>query len=221
MAENNQQPQAPAGARQNKQPKGGQGGDKAQPQDRELPSADRVFLRNRLFPEAGAMFTFRPPPLDKVKGECIVTFDTNALLLPYKTESRSLSDIGKALKLLAEGNRLRLAAQAVREYFDHQPNHLGGVLSAVEKARQALSQANPPQYPLLHDLGEYKEAVAQWEKMKAEVEEYGRRLKALFHSVRGWSGNDPVSELCRVVTPGKCLPPKVRRAGGYATTDPP
>jgi hypothetical protein len=143
------------------------------------------------------MFTFRPRRLEEVKGECLVTLDTNALLLPYKTDSRSLTDIRKAYETLAKEARLKVPAQAVREYLQRQPDHIGSVVSAVKRALDALGQAAPPKYPLLQDLKEHKELVLAWDKIQ---EEYRSRLKDLYEHVRGWYGNDPVSDLYTVFT---------------------
>src|SRR5688572_24853300 len=70
--------------------------------------AEKVFLRERNYPDIGKLFAFRPPPLEEVMKTALVALDANALLLPYLIESKSLADIKKTYaKLLAE-KRLRV-----------------------------------------------------------------------------------------------------------------
>ena len=68
MAQDNQpDTQAAPGGQQGKPAKAGRDTGDAQQQERLPPTLERMFLRDRLFPEAGAMFTFCPRPLDQVK----------------------------------------------------------------------------------------------------------------------------------------------------------
>ena len=78
------------------------------------PSVDPLLL-TKVFPEAYAVFSFRPKTLDEVFATATFVLDTNALLVPYSLGKTSLDEIGKHSKTkrnVATGRRLEQ-----REYW--------------------------------------------------------------------------------------------------------
>ena len=49
-----------------------------------------IFILRSLYPDAEAIFSFKPQTLEQIKDNCLVVLDTNVLLLPFDTGQQSL-----------------------------------------------------------------------------------------------------------------------------------
>ena len=56
-----------------------------------------IFINRKIYPNASDVFSVTTEPISKIKNKAIYILDTNALLLPYTTSSKSISEINKEL----------------------------------------------------------------------------------------------------------------------------
>jgi hypothetical protein len=81
----------------------------------EKDNAFGIFVADRVFPNADALFLLDIAPLEAVRDECDVALDTNVLLLPYATGTNSLKEIQTIYQTLKSGGRLFVPAKAFKE----------------------------------------------------------------------------------------------------------
>jgi len=52
-----------------------------------------IFISHKIFPNATEIFSTTVNSIDAIKESCIYVLDTNALLLPYTTSSKSIEEL--------------------------------------------------------------------------------------------------------------------------------
>ena len=158
--------------------------------------ADRVFLRNEQIPHPGDLFFFRRQPIKDIFTSAIIVLDANVLLLPYKTDSSKIPDINAAYNQLINTNRLRLPAQAVREYLIHQADHIGEPIAYVERLTSLTIK--PPSiagFALMEQLDEYSELKEAVKGIATALEIFSSSLQKLRDKVLAWVEGDPISDM--------------------------
>src|SRR5260370_38439269 len=103
-----------------------------------------IFALERRFPEPHELFSFENPPLESVKDHCDVVLDTNVLLLPYGTGSKSLTKIRDVYEKLKKQRRLFLPSRVAREFARHKANKLSEVSKGLadNSSRISLPEAH-------------------------------------------------------------------------------
>src|SRR5580704_7524154 len=89
------------------------------PKPKQKTEAD-IFALEGIFPEASAVFASKAKTLEDAKGNAIIVLDTNTLLLPYVTGSKTLTEIKATYKKLLEEERLIIPARVAREFADNR-----------------------------------------------------------------------------------------------------
>lgn len=154
-----------------------------------------IFIKNEIFPEAEKIFSFSLSPLQEIKDVCIVVLDTNALLVPYNTGQKSLSEIKATYTNLIKQKRLYIPGQVAREFASNRAEKLKDVYQKFNRKISQIKQFQVGKYPLLESLDEYKESVRIEKNIDELMASYNEILKKVLKKIRGWNWNDPVSLL--------------------------
>lgn len=97
-----------------------------------------IFAANSTYPDAHAVFTWRPKSLKHIKDDCIIVLDTNPLLVPYETSSKSLDEVRRTYEMLTKQGRLVIPGQVAREFADNRATKLAELYQQLsDKKSQA------------------------------------------------------------------------------------
>jgi rRNA-processing protein FCF1 len=152
-----------------------------------------IFVADRVFPNADALFSLDIPPLADVREKCDVVLDTNVLLLPYATGTNSLNDIRGIYEKLRAADRLFIPAQVAREFARTRATKLSEVFQALgDKSSRILKPSKDP-YPLLEGLPEYAQVAKLEDQLREQIKTYQEALGKLRNAVRNWGWNDPAA----------------------------
>jgi predicted nucleic acid-binding protein len=154
-----------------------------------------IFVLEQAFPEAHRLFSFKIPSLESVKASCDVVLDTNVLLLPYGTGSKSLVKIREVYAKLKDQGRLFLPARVAREFARHRVNKLSEVSKRLADSSSKIVLPEAHSYPLLEELPDYSRLAELKKEIDQKVKEYRKTVSTLQQSIRGWAWNDPVAEM--------------------------
>ncbi len=156
---------------------------------------DPLALR-KIYPNAGAVFSFQPEALGTILSSCLVVLDTNVLLVPFNTGKESLGKIKEIYSELAKEKRLIIPGQVAREFARLRPDKLKTVFQQLTRKRDKYS-IDTAGYPLLESLTEYQEVVELEIKIDSQLAEYRQKLTRLLEAIQAWYWDDPVSLLYR------------------------
>jgi uncharacterized protein YfkK (UPF0435 family) len=111
--------------------------------DKEL----NIFILNSLYPEADAIFSFKPQPLEDIKDKCLVVLDTNVLLVPFDTGKDSLQQIKATYERLIKTEQLVVPGRVAREFAKNRSEKLKTIYQQISRKRNL--SINRQAYPLL------------------------------------------------------------------------
>lgn len=154
-----------------------------------------VFIANTLYPEAEPIFTAGYKSLQEIKDDCHVVVDTNALLVPYTINPKSLDRIKQTYRALARQKRLVIPGQVAREFAKNRASKIGELFQQLSNKRNDAKRVQTGNYPLLESFPEYAAALELEEKLNKLVQEYGVAIGKIQDRIRSWTWNDPVSVL--------------------------
>lgn len=161
---------------------------------KQKPESD-IFALETTFPEADAVFTARPKSLQEVKDLDLFVLDTNTLLLPYLTGSKTLTEIKSTYEKLITAKRLLIPARVAREFASNRSRKIGEVYHALTD-QQSRQQFSPQEnYPLLEGISEYKELREVGRKLQDLMKEYRKAFGDVIKKVESWEWDDPISAL--------------------------
>lgn len=162
------------------------------PEKRPLPR----FHLAELFPDAQSVFSLSLPQIDTVKDTALVVLDTNALVIPYTIQKKSLDEIKTAYERLIESGRLFIPAQVAREF-----GRVRGIkiqeLFQKTSLKQNVVNIKVEKYPLLDSIEGYSELLALEKEINEKINSYRSAVKPILEFIRGWNWNDPVSKIYR------------------------
>jgi hypothetical protein len=162
----------------------------------------RVFMRpllisNTVFPDAESLFKFQLAPLNEIKDRCFIVIDTNALLVPYTVNQKSLQEIRSTYQRLIALKRLVIPGQVAREFARNRALKISELYQQLSRKRDAQGLSRLEQYPLLQSMPEFKEATELSEKIETITKEYRHKISDVLSRVKEWVWNDPVSLIYR------------------------
>ncbi|MFK3824011.1 PIN domain-containing protein [Pseudomonas yamanorum] len=126
--------------------------------------------------------------------DVLVVLDTNVLLVPYKVGGREFKEIKNALMGLAKSGRLKVPGRVIREFVSNRDGELSNILKAVQdKASSARNIVGGIPH-CFKELVEAAPALDAAEQLKKAGAEYAKRLQTLIDRMKGWRGDDPVTQ---------------------------
>jgi hypothetical protein len=152
---------------------------------------------DRIYPDAESVFTFRLLPLAQIKNHAVVVFDANVLLVPYGVEAPALPQIRKAIETVTAQKRLMIPAQAAREFAKHRPAKIADACKRISGFISRVGEPDSLSSPILEPLPESAKVEEAREKLEIAVKEYRKAAGALLDRVKGWTWDDPVSQMYR------------------------
>jgi rRNA-processing protein FCF1 len=168
------------------------------------------FILNTVFPDAEAIFTFRPRSLEEIRDDCLVVLDANTLLVPYEAKQKPLAEVRRVYQELVKVQRLVIPAQAAREFAKHRAAKLGEIYQQLLRSSTSVQNIVLEHYPSLEAFEGYTKAAKQKDDLNAKIKEYRVTLKGLVEHVHGWEWNDPVSAMYgELFAPNVVLEPEV------------
>jgi PIN like domain len=159
--------------------------------DKEL----NIFILNSLYPEAEAIFSFKPQPLEDIKDECLIVLDTNVLLVPFDTGKESLQQIKATYERLIKTEQLVVPGRVAREFAKNRSEKLKTIYQQISR-KQNLS-INRQVYPLLESSIEYQKLTDMEKEIDGKLSDYRKQVASLLSKISSWYWDDPVSSLYR------------------------
>lgn len=156
-----------------------------------------IFISNLVYPDAQAIFQFHLKPLNEIKDDCYVVVDTNALLVPYTVNPKSLQEIRNTYLKLVESKRLIIPGQVAREFARNRASKVSELYQQLSKKRDAQGLPRLEPYPLLESMSEFKEALELSSKIDSYTREYRKKLGEVLSRIKDWIWDDPVSLIYR------------------------
>lgn len=161
-----------------------------------------------MFPDAQGLFTAAQPSADDIKASCFVVLDANVLLLPYKMEDVSLSEIVKVYEPLSKSNRLVIPPQAAREFGKHRSQKVGDVVKYLREQAGLSGPVLSKKVGSIENLEAYQAAKALAEDVKIKVRELQKAISSVADSMAANVGDEPVSiEYRRLFAKAVCNDP--------------
>jgi hypothetical protein len=153
------------------------------------------LVLHSVYPDAAAIFSFQPSPLQTILSDCLIVLDTNVLLIPYGTGRESLEQVRITYSTLTKQKRLVVPGQVAREFAQNRSEKLKTVFRQVSLKRNISLKRES--YPLLESVPEYQELVKQERQLDSQLREYRDSVGSLLDAISSWYWNDPVSTLYR------------------------
>ncbi|MEM1370270.1 MAG: PIN domain-containing protein [Cyanobacteria bacterium P01_H01_bin.15] len=154
-----------------------------------------IFILNSLYPEADAVFSFKPQPLEDIKDSCLIVLDTNVLLIPFDTGKESLEQIKSTYKSLIKTEQLVVPGRVAREFAKNRSEKLKTIYQRISRKRD-LSISRQV-YPLLESSEEYQKLIDMEKEIDSKLSDYRKQVSSLLDKISGWYWDDPVSSLYR------------------------
>jgi rRNA-processing protein FCF1 len=152
-----------------------------------------IFVNNKIYPNASDIFKTDLESMSEVKDKCLFIIDTNALLLPYTTSSKSIDEVKKVYQKLIDENRLFIPGQVAREFANNRSTKIKELYQQLNRKKSKLNRLFEGQYPLLSDITEYKEAIEKEKKIDGLVKDYSHAITSVMKQIKNWNWTDPVS----------------------------
>ncbi|MEQ8192830.1 MAG: PIN domain-containing protein, partial [Candidatus Eremiobacterota bacterium] len=140
------------------------------------------------------LFQTHAEPIDKIKDNCYIVLDTNVLLIPYKTGTKSIEEITELYSKFIREKRLKIPGQVVREFVKNRPNELKNLYSSIEIHMNNIQFSIINDYPLLKPLESYKKVKKLGDEINKSIKCYRENVKSVLEDIRNWNWNDPISK---------------------------
>lgn len=147
--------------------------------------SDKHFPLNHCFQSADDILSASYKSLADIRAHCIVTLDANVLLAPYGLGAKPLAEIVGIYRSLANGGRLALPAQALREFARHRNGKIGELIQTVDNVKSKLSNPMEKNYSFLQNLPDYVLALEIAKQIEEKNRELKSRLTKVSDAVRG------------------------------------
>ncbi|MCC6393527.1 MAG: DUF4935 domain-containing protein [Bryobacterales bacterium] len=167
--------------------------------------ATDIFVGNKVFPEASAVFTSRSQTLTEVLKTACIVLDTNALLVPYGIGAQTLAQVEATYKGLLNEKRLVIPAQVAREFARNRVTKLSELHQRLSRRRSQLQPFQQGNYPLLEAVPEYENLRETEDQLDALISKYRQQLGSVIDHLAAWEWNDPVSVLYNRLFPAEAV----------------
>lgn len=168
-------------------------------------SSNDIFINNKIYPDATDIFATSVKSVSTIKSKCLFVLDTNALLLPYTTSSKSIDELKKVYTKLIKEKRLFVPGQVAREFAKNRPEKIKELFQQLNRKRDKVKNLYGGQYPLLTGIKEYNEAIDQEQKIDELLKKYSKTIGSVIEQIKGWTWNDPVSQVYNTLFTGTAI----------------
>jgi hypothetical protein len=166
------------------------------------------FIRNKKYPRAESIFSFKYKSIDEIKDNCIFILDTPVLLYLYKARLSTIQALKEVYQELISLNRFFIPAQVAREFADLKNESLKqmqGKMSFNMEPTLPKFESQLANFPaLMKSLPEYEELERIEKEIDNELKnfrfkillsDYEQKLNSLLQSSQTWLGNDPITNI--------------------------
>lgn len=161
---------------------------------------DKFYLE-KLFPEAGKVFSHTYKTFDEIKDSCIYVLDTNILFVPFLASKNSLSNFEKIFSNLKQNNKLFLPERVAREFAHNRGSSIAHIFRTANETIERINKANLNfgHFPILEEIEEYKKAKEFQDSINSSLESYKQILEDIGEKINGWTWDDPVSKIYKEI----------------------
>lgn len=156
---------------------------------------DKFFYLEKIFPKPIEILVSNYKTINEIKDSCLFIFDTNILLLPYKTSPKSLEELKRIYLTLLSQNRLYIPARVLREFGNNRGKNLAEIYKRLKQKENSLDKFDLKIdfFPLLENEQDYKDVENVEKEIKNLIRKNRVSLKNLQNRVSNYNWNDPVS----------------------------
>jgi hypothetical protein len=155
-----------------------------------------IFYLDKVFPEAGKIFSENFKSAEQIIENAIIVLDTNVLLVPFDTNEKNVIDIKAIYLKYKSENRLFIPARTAREFANNRANRIGDIFLQIRQLKENLNSGNFKinQYPILHNNTDYASLISQFDIIKEAIKTSRKHLENLETHIQSWTWDDNVSK---------------------------
>jgi rRNA-processing protein FCF1 len=153
----------------------------------------------QIYPNALDALNFKLKHLHEIIENCLFVVDTNTLLLPYDTETKSLAEIKRIYERLTLNKRLYVPEHVLREFMINRSEKHTQLYEALHKAHSQGKGFKPTHVAAFEDDADYKNLKEIEEKIEAQFKERQASLERLKTKASRWYVSDPIQDVYREV----------------------
>lgn len=159
------------------------------------------FSLEKIYPEAGKIFSFPFKSLAEVANDCIFVLDTNVLLIPFDVTEKDFGVIVDVFQKLKEKQRLFLPARVAREFAKNRGEKISQIFLKLRQKQQKLNTGNfsPEKYPILEHSRAFNKLNALNEKIQEDIKKARKLFREVENEILNWNWNDPISLVYRAL----------------------
>lgn len=157
-----------------------------------------TFRLEDVFPDVNSVFLDSAVSSPSSE-DTLIAVDTNVLLLPYTIRKDGLATIETFYQGLREQNRLFVPARVAREFIVNRDKKLADLIKTLGDVKSRINIGERNLAPILEGV-EGSEDIKEASKALSEAKvKYTKAVEKIEKTIRGWSGNDPVTNIYRSV----------------------
>ncbi len=166
------------------------------------------FIRNRKYPKAESIFSFRYKTIDEIKDNCIFIFDTPVLLYLYNARHSTIKALSEVYQELISLNRFFIPAQVAREFADLKGDFFKNIQGFLKNNIQVTLpkfESNLSKIPsVLRSFPEFSDLELIEKEIRNELSnfrfkilmaDYQQKLNNLVSTSETWLWNDPITSI--------------------------
>lgn len=166
------------------------------------PDIVEPFMLRSAFPDAQGIFDYEYLTIEHIKNDCFVALDANVLLLPYKLEDVSLSDVTQVYKSLAGDGRLVIPSQAAREFASLRSQKIAELVKYLREQASLTGPLLTKKIGALVGQEEFEGVKAKVKDLTKQVRELQQEIQGIAEQISAHVGADPVSVAYRELFKG-------------------
>lgn len=154
-----------------------------------------IFYLDKVFPEAGKIFSEKFKPAEEIIKNGIIVLDTNVLLVPFDTSEKNVSDIKSIYLRYKKENRLFIPARVAREFANNRANRIGDIFLQIRQLKDNINSGNFKinQYPILQNNKDYLDLLVQFDAIQKSIKSSRKCLENIETHIQSWTWDDNVS----------------------------
>lgn len=153
------------------------------------------FSLEKIYPDAGKIFSFPYKSLGEVANDCVFVLDTNILLVPFDVSEKDFGVIIEVFEKLKENNRLFIPARVAREFAKNRGEKISKIFLKLRQKQQNLNSGyfSSEKYPILEKSDSFKNLNRLNKKIQQDINRSRKLFKEVESEILSWNWNDPIS----------------------------